>query len=147
MNDVTLRPATLADVDTLFAIRRAAMKLYVEQTWGPWDEQWQASYFRDHFRPEQSWVIQHDNKDVGLWQVEHREDCVFLTNIEILPEYQRRGIGTHLIRNLLDEASDKNLPLRLQVLKVNPAKQLYERLGLHLTGQTETHFLMSSDRT
>jgi ribosomal protein S18 acetylase RimI-like enzyme len=30
----------------------------------------------------------------------------------------------------------------LQVLKVNPARRLYERLGFRVTGETPTHFLM-----
>jgi hypothetical protein len=28
------------------------------------------------------------------------------------------------------------------VLKVNPAKRLYERLGLAVIGETDTHYLM-----
>jgi hypothetical protein len=47
-----------------------------------------------------------------------------------------------LIRRLCDQADAANLPLELQVLKVNPARRLYERLGLTVIGETDTHYLM-----
>ena len=34
------------------------------------------------------------------------------------------------------------MPVELQVLKVNPARRLYGRLGFQVTGETETHYLM-----
>ena len=63
----------------------------------------------------------------------------------LLPEHQGRGIGTHLIKTLLAEAAHQLKPVHLQVLKVNlRARQLYERLGFEPTGETHTHFLMST---
>jgi hypothetical protein len=38
------------------------------------------------------------------------------------------------------------VPTVLQVLKVNPARQLYERLGFRRVGETATHFKMQADR-
>jgi ribosomal protein S18 acetylase RimI-like enzyme len=58
------------------------------------------------------------------------------------PAEQLRGIGTYLTRRLCDQADAANLPLELQVLKVNPAKRLYERLGSATIGETDTHYLM-----
>jgi hypothetical protein len=46
------------------------------------------------------------------------------------------------VRQLVVAADAKGLPARLRVLRVNPARQLNERLGFVVTGQTETHFLM-----
>jgi ribosomal protein S18 acetylase RimI-like enzyme len=43
---------------------------------------------------------------------------------------------------MLDTARALNLPAALQVLKTNPAKQLYERLGFQVTGETASHYLM-----
>ena len=47
-----------------------------------------------------------------------------------------------LIQALCDEADGRGIPVELQVIKVNPAWRLYERLGFVVIGETETHVLM-----
>jgi ribosomal protein S18 acetylase RimI-like enzyme len=117
------------------------MRASVEATYG-WDEAWQTRYFRERFDPARRHVIRYDGVDVGVLSVEEREDGLFLASIAILPEYQRRGIGTTLIRRLQQRASQSGLPLTLQVLKVNQARELYKRLGFVCTGETDTHYQM-----
>jgi len=117
------------------------MKPYVEKTWG-WDEQWQAQRFHDHFDPTRREIIEGDRVPVGCISVERREHCIFLSVIEIAPDYQNQGIGTRVIRSLLDEADGRGVPVELQVIKVNPARRLYEQLGFAVIGETETHYLM-----
>lgn len=63
--------------------------------------------------------------------VERRADEIYLARIEILPGYQGRGIGTHLISTLIDQARQLGQDLVLDVLTVNRrARALYQRLGL-----------------
>jgi ribosomal protein S18 acetylase RimI-like enzyme len=141
-NYLYLGPATLADVDRLFSIHRAALGSYVEATWG-WDEAWQADYFREHFDTSIRRVICYADNDIGFLDVVTRPDAVVLQNIEIHPQYQGRGIGSELIGRILTSAKNHGVPVRLQVLKVNSrARSLYERLGFVLIGETETHFEM-----
>jgi GNAT superfamily N-acetyltransferase len=59
-----------------------------------------------------------------------------------LPNYQRAGIGTALISQLIEEADRSSLPIRLRVLVVNPAKQFYESFGFVVTEATPEFFLM-----
>ena len=120
------------------------MKCYVERTWG-WDEHWQVRHFRERFDASTRQVIQYDGTDIGFIDVEEREDHFSLGFIGISPDYQRRGIGTFLIHDLLRKAAARGLPVTLQVLKGNPARALYERLGFELTGETDTHYLMKSN--
>ena len=42
----------------------------------------------------------------------------------------------------IEEADERGVPIRLQVLKVNPASDLYERLGFRKIEVTETHIRM-----
>ena len=86
-------------------------------------------------------------RDIGVVSVVRRATDIFLSNIELLPAYQGQGIGTHLIRALITEARQKGIPITLQVLKVNPARKLYERLGFSINGETPTHYLMSTATT
>jgi ribosomal protein S18 acetylase RimI-like enzyme len=144
MNDPAfqLRPASVEDYDFLYALQRATYRDYVIQTWGRWDEAWQQDYFRSHFDPAQEQIIVVDGQDAGALSVDRRPDELFLANIQILPAYQNRGLGTALIRQLLTEAQARGVPLALHVLRVNPARWLYERLGFRVVEETPTHFVM-----
>ena len=114
------------------------MQQYVVQTWG-WDESWQRKYFQQHFAPEECQIITFQRKDVGVLSVRKQETEVFLKFIEVLPEYQNQGIGTTVLKSILEEAHDTGQAVCLQVLKVNPARSLYERLGFLINGETTIH--------
>jgi ribosomal protein S18 acetylase RimI-like enzyme len=137
----TLRQADEVDRDFLWHAHKAAMKGYVSQTWG-WDEAWQQQYFRDHVLPERIQVIEVEREPAGFLELDVRDDCLFVTNLELLPAYQGKGIGGELLRSVQTEAAASRLPVRLQVLRVNPARRLYERLGFRQTGETDTHYQM-----
>jgi ribosomal protein S18 acetylase RimI-like enzyme len=141
MTQLSLRPATQKDYDFLWWLHRATMRQYVEKTWG-WDEAWQSQFFQEHFDPTTREIVESNGVPIGCITVERSEGLIFLAAIEIAPDYQNRGIGTKLIRALLDEANDRGVSVELSVLKVNPARRLYERLGFAIVGETETHYLM-----
>ncbi|MBW4512743.1 MAG: GNAT family N-acetyltransferase [Scytonematopsis contorta HA4267-MV1] len=60
--------------------------------------------------------------------------------MELLPEYQCLGIGTQLIQSVISQAKSLNKPVVLHVLKINPAKSLYERLGFETVEEIATGF-------
>jgi ribosomal protein S18 acetylase RimI-like enzyme len=138
--EYTLRPARDDDFEFLYRLRSAALGPYVAQIWG-WNEDEQRQRFAHHFDSAQYRIVRRE-KDIGAIAVEEREHEIYLSNIELLPEYQRKGIGTALMGAVLAEAGRKNLPVSLQVFKINPARHLYERLGFQITGETETHYQM-----
>jgi ribosomal protein S18 acetylase RimI-like enzyme len=144
VTDFSLRPANPDDLEVLYAIHRAAMKKYVERTWG-WDEDWQARYFREQFDAATRQVICCAGVVAGFLDVRDASDSVYLVNIEFAPEFQGRGIGTRLICELLARAAARSVPVKLQVLKANPSAQaLYARLGFRATDETETHVRMQA---
>ena len=145
--DVTLREATPNDANFLYRLHRAAMQAYVIQTWGHWDEAWQSQQFQERFDPHACQVVVTGSEDIGVIKVARRTTDIFLTSIELLPNWQGQGIGTYLIRALMTEARAQGVPVTLQVLKVNPARKLYKRLGFSITGETTTHYLMSTGLT
>ena len=139
-----LRPAGEADVPFLWHLRVAAMKEYVARTWG-WDEGFQRHYFREHLDLLRLEIIGVGEVSIGALAVEARDGVTFLANIEILPEYQGQGVGSAIIQDLCEQAEQKGQTVELQVLKVNPARRLYERLGFREVGETETHFQLRLD--
>ena len=76
-------------------------------------------------------------------EVDRRSDEFHLAGIYLLPGHQGQGVGSAVIMDIIEEASKRQLPVTLQVLKVNPrAQALYEKLGFVVTGETKTHKLM-----
>ncbi len=141
MATVELRPATSSDYEFAWRVHCAAMRYSVEQIYG-WDEDFQARYFRIHFDPAKQEIIRYGEIDVGVFSVEEREESLFIALIAILPAYQRRGIGTTLICRLQQKARRHGVPVTLRVIKSNRARELYERLGFVLMGETDTHYQM-----
>lgn len=139
----TLRQATEADYAFLFHLHQASMKDYVTLTWG-WDEAVQQTLFRERFAPARCQMVVVEGREVGVLAVQHQSDTLFLANLQLLPDYQKQGLGTAIIQMLLGQASQQGIPVTLQVLKVNPARHLYERLGFRVIGETATHYLMST---
>jgi ribosomal protein S18 acetylase RimI-like enzyme len=138
---IGLRPGALEDREYLWWLHRETMRDYVDRTWG-WDETFQRSKFDENFDPLQVLIIQRDSESIGYISVLRPGNEIFLAAIEIAPAQQNQGIASQLIEELLDEADRSHLPVELQVLKVNPARRLYERLGFQCRGETPTHYLM-----
>jgi len=133
-----LRPATDDDYEFVFALQERTMRVYVEETFGPWDDGWQRQFFAVNWRAGDSHIIEVDGEPAGRLQLEERDDTVYLANINILPEYQGRGIGAAVIGDVIRDAAPR--PVTLRVLKSNPeAQRLYERLGFRFTHEIETH--------
>ena len=88
-------------------------------------------------------IVQVSGIDVGILAVVRQPDCVKVNQIFIIPEYQSKGIGLTCITRIIDNAAMSDLPVRLQVLKVNNrAFAFFQRLGFRSTGENETHVLM-----
>ena len=142
---VTLRPATRDDVEFLFAALRAALRSYVEQTWGSWDDAEQRALFVDTIDLATHQVIEVDGRAVGCLSVEEHVDRIVLHRIFLLPEAQRHGVGSALVRSLLAHAHAQRRPVVLTVQRVNrDARALYERLGFAVVTETSTHYGMEA---
>lgn len=133
----SFRQATDADYDFLYQLNVAALREYVELLWG-WEETWQREYFARKFDPKKRKIIQIEGQDAGVLIVEHHERQLYLALIELLPEFQGRGVGTAIITDLCSQAREHNQVVTLHVLKSNqPARRLYERLGFIFAGEEE----------
>ena len=116
---ISLRLGTSEDSDFLYDLHRAAMQQYVAQTWG-WDEAWQRNYFQQHFNPAECQIITFEGKDIGVLSVRNRETEVLLKFIEVLPEYQNQGIGTAVIKSVLEEAHHTGQPVGALLVSADP---------------------------
>jgi ribosomal protein S18 acetylase RimI-like enzyme len=139
---LTLRPATQAHFDFAYAVKRAAFKTYVDLVWG-WDDDAQRGFHARRFAAQEFRIIHVDKTDVGYLAVLRTPDYLDVEQLFILPEHQSKGIGRACMLLVMVEARQQGLPVRLQVLKVNPrARAFYTRLGFVRSGETETHTQM-----
>lgn len=78
-------------------------------------------------------VIVKDDERVGRFYVWRGKSEWRVVDISLLPTARGQGIGSMLLRRLMDEAAGERLPVRLQVVPTNPARRLYLRLGFRFT--------------
>lgn len=137
-----LRPVTQADYEFLYDLNRRTMRVYVEPLWG-WDEAVQRENFHQRFKLDGHFIIVVDGTDAGRLAVDRTAERIFLSQINLLPDFQGKGIGSHLIESLKAEAAQANQPLELRVLQTNrPARRLYTRLGFVVFDENDTHLWM-----
>jgi len=102
----------------------------------------QDAYYREHYHPATFEVVEVDGEPVGRLYVVRWEDEIRIIDIALLPEHRGRGVGTSVIRALLDEAAASGKRLSIHVEKHNPARRLYERLGFAEAGEHGLYLLM-----
>lgn len=138
---IAIRRATEKDDAFLRRLHRLAMGPHVEAVWGAWDDEDQAGHFAKAPLKQHDLVVL-DGRPIGCLLVLDEADALVLSRIWLLPEHQNRGIGARLVTQLCEQAAREGLPVRLRVLKVNPAHRLYRRLGFSVTHESETHYSM-----
>jgi GNAT superfamily N-acetyltransferase len=136
---VELRPVSPLDDEFLISVYAATRAEELAQV--PWSDEQKAAFVRWQFGlqqneyqatyPNQQYsVILVDDQPAGRIWISRGDDQVRLLDIALLDEFQNRGVGTVLLRRLIDEASRDNKPLRHMVFVLNAdAKRFYERLG------------------
>ena len=134
---VRLRTAAAADRPFLWTSHCATMRQAIEQTWG-WDDVWQRADFERRFNESAVTILDVEGVDAGCLWLESRPGSIYVSNIQVLPPFQRNGIATTVLRELQSRADARGLTVALAVLEVNGnARRLYERL----------HFTITSVRT
>ena len=127
-----VRPAKNSDRRFFFEVRRAVFRTYVEETSG-WDDAEQRTIADREFDELPIAIVEEDGRSVGYLRVVHKDEYDFIDEIAVLPEAQGRGIGSQLLRDVLQSAHERGIPVRLSVFASNPARALYTRLGFHVT--------------
>ena len=148
--DVTLRAAVEDDKTFLLEVYKSTRPEIVALGWPPAQldaflrmqfEGQQRSYEMQYPDAAHQIILLKDEK-VGRLITFRTEREIRLADVALLPQYRNQGVGAFLVRELCMEAVQRNVPLRLQVSKFNPAIHLYERMGFKRLGESDTHFQM-----
>ncbi len=88
-------------------------------------------------------IITINSKKVGCLLLEKYEDGILLNELYLDNNYRRKGIGTNILTNILNN----NYKVYLWVYKENDiALNLYKKLGFKIKETTETRYFMKYDK-
>jgi len=135
---VTLRPAGPADLD--FLRRVYASTRTAELSLTNWDEAQRAAFINHQFTaqhqyyhtefPEAAYdIILLDGEAVGRRYLLRDGTEMRLLDITLLPAHRGAGIGTALMRELMEEAARTGRRLSIYLESFNPSQSLFARLG------------------
>lgn len=142
MHLISSRPAAQADIAFLLELRRQTMlpQQIASGVTQPEEEQLHSvlSYFK--------WarILILENKSIGLFKAIRDSLNWKLLQIPIIPSMQSKGIGTWLVQQLVSEAQLAHATIHLSVLKANPARRPYERLGFSIVPEKTHAFKMQN---
>ena len=105
----------------------------------------QVADFRQRWDVGQVRIITLDGTDIGWLQSFVKDDALFLGQLFVGSELRRQGIGTEVIKGLIEDAARASRAVTLGVVKTNPALRLYERLGFRTTHEDARKFYMRRD--
>jgi GNAT superfamily N-acetyltransferase len=148
----SLRKAKQEDLLFLYKVSTNAMRPVSERL-NPGkqiNEEQEFAKYKERFDPQKIEVIQYEGKDVGRLRVVRSPESIYIGGIQILPEFQGKGLGTALFKALIDESNATNLPIVLEVHDVNEqAIAFYTKLGFDsgekVGNQTVMKFLPARD--
>jgi GNAT superfamily N-acetyltransferase len=140
--DIDFREATSADADFIYRVVETTMRSYVEQVWGSFSEDYSRKNIAETIAAKKYAIIQYQGEDIGAISVERHPDFIQLSQLYILASHQNKGIGTALVRELICESRESRKPVRLRVIKGNPARRLYEREGFQVSSVSPEHIYM-----
>jgi ribosomal protein S18 acetylase RimI-like enzyme len=125
-----------------------ALNLYLKAikplatAWIGWVDDEQEAQFASLWRPNDTRIIVLDGEEIGWVEFRATEDEVFLKQLYISPTHQRRGIGSRVMRLLLEERRGMAKSIALFVLKNNPASRFYEQHGFKVIHETHSTLVM-----
>ncbi len=137
---IALRPAQASDFDFCAAIYMAALEWVI--TAMNLDRDMQLPTLRKTWAAPDVRIITEGGKDVGWLQTTTRDDAVYLSQIHLAADHQKRGIGRKVLEGLIGEAETQGKGLALSVVTTNPAVRLYKRLGFYVLHEAEGNYLM-----
>lgn len=150
---ITLRPAGPSDRDFLLHVYASTREEELRPV--DWSAEQKSAFVRMQFEAQDTDyrrnyaaasfdVIEVESEPAGRLYADRRCDEIRIVDITLLPEHRGRGIGTALIRGLLQEAAESGKRLSIHVEKHNPARRLYERLGFREVAEHGVYLLMEA---
>jgi ribosomal protein S18 acetylase RimI-like enzyme len=107
---------------------------------------WQDEAFDLAWVIRQNWIICRDAQTLGFVSLSRDARALYIRELQIDEAFRGQGAGTWAIGQVWSMMALEHRPaLRLTVFNNNPARALYERLGLRVVGNDECFLRMQRD--
>lgn len=133
LNNISMRQGQPTDMGWLFQTFKHTMKDFISETWG-WDELIQEHSFYENLPAKSFAIATLDGHDAGALNLREKTDHLWLEMVLVLPEFQGKKIGRSILEYAQRKACKSQKPLRLRVLKINPAHNFYRHMGFEQNG-------------
>lgn len=153
MSDATisLRPVEASDHDFLFTVYASSRA--AEMALAPWSAEQKDAFLRMQFAAQnQHYAAEHPQAThyiicdgqvpAGRIYLARREEGLHILDITLLPHFQRTGIGSRVLGQLLEEAGGGAKPVTIHVESFNPSLALFRKLGFEFVSQNGFHQLL-----
>ena len=150
-SNITLRPAGPDDYEFLVEVYGSTRA--EELALVPWNDEQRDAFIRSQFNAQQEHYLKtypgatHDiivsnGRPVGRLYVARLDHEIRIIDITLLPAERNVGIGSYLIKQLLDDAKQTGKIARIYVEEFNPSLRLFQRLGFSPSEQHGIHLLL-----
>ncbi len=128
------------DYEFIFYIIKLTLKEYIDSLWG-WNEDVEHLFFKEEMTEENAFIIKVDNERIGYLSLLRKKDEVEIENLLLLPQFQNKGLGRGIIKNLIEECRKEEKKLVLKTFKANKrANKFYRKLGFDLIEENEDYY-------
>lgn len=134
--EVTLSVAQPGDFEELARIRIEAMRESLERV-GRFDPARARERLESGFACERTRHIVVDGERVGFVVVMPVGDALVLDHLYLKPGAQNQGVGGVVLAQVIAEADDAGLPMRVGALRESASNRFYVRHGFRLVERTE----------
>jgi len=148
-----IRLRTKTEADRPFLTALYASTRTQEMAIVPWsDEQKQAfllsqfdaqtSHYDQYYDGADFLIIEQDGVPIGRIYIDRTPEEIEIVDIALLPELRGAGLGSRLLRDILQEAEESGKSVKIYVENFNPARHLYDRLGFQHVDTNGVYHLM-----
>jgi ribosomal protein S18 acetylase RimI-like enzyme len=139
---ITLRAVTEADRD--FVLSAYASTRAAEMAMVPWTAEQKDAFVKAQFAAQAHHyaaeypgasheIICRDGVATGRLYLDRGAEKFHILDVTVLPEFRNAGIGSFVLRRILEEAGRSGLPVSIYVESFNPSFNLFRKLGFQLS--------------
>lgn len=109
---------------------------------------WELSQVHQQIVGLENWDILYEGSVIGAIRLAYDSEGCNLRDLQVVAQYQNRGIGAAAIAEAERLASKAgSVKLRLRVFKISPAYCLYKRVGFTVDSEEDSFYYMSKHRS
>lgn len=151
---VRLRPVAAADDAFILSVYASTRADELRQV--PWTTEQKDAFVKMQFAAQKQHyaasfprashdVVFLDEVAVGRIYVDRDAECLHILDVAVLPQYRNQGIGSELLRRLLDEAGQSGKAVTIYVETFSPSVGFFERLGFQKDQEIGFQFLLKRE--